>query len=298
MIATTAQRGHQETASPTLSRPVAISLGLHAIAVLIAIFGLPYLTAPTPPLEEPIPIEVVTVAAKSHVNKPAATPVKVNTPKPAPPKPVKPPTPPTKTSDAPPKSTEIKPTPLKSEAAPTPDEDALAPPKKTVKKMTPPKKPAAPKPDPKKAAEQQQDFNALLKNMIKTDPVQATQDAPEKAAATPTPNATLSDEMTMSEMDAVRQQLGQCWKLLAGARYAEDLVVEIDMTMNADKTVAGAKIVDQGRYNSNTFFRAAADSAMRAVYDPHCNPLTSLPDGKVAMWKDLDVKFDPREMLQ
>jgi hypothetical protein len=102
--------------------------------------------------------------------------------------------------------------------------------------------------------------------------------------------------MTMSEMEAVRMQLGECWKLLAGARYAEDLVVEIKLTINPDRTVRDARIVDQIRYSQDSFFRAAADSAYRAVFQTACNPLL-LPPDKYNEWNTMTVRFDPREML-
>ena len=54
--------------------------------------------------------------------------------------------------------------------------------------------------------------------------------------------------------------------------------------------------MDQGRYNRDSFFRAAADSARRAVFHPHCNPL-ALPLDKYDIWKTIIIRFNPREMF-
>lgn len=97
-------------------------------------------------------------------------------------------------------------------------------------------------------------------------------------------------------MQGLQAQLSQCWKLQSGARYAEDLIVEIKLSVNPDRTIRDAKIVNQLRYMSDGYFRAAADSALRAVRNPSCNPL-DLPPNKYDLWKEITVVFDPREML-
>ena len=83
---------------------------------------------------------------------------------------------------------------------------------------------------------------------------------------------------------------------MAGAANAADQVVEISVTVNEDRTVANAKIVDQGKYNSNPFFRAAADSAMRALRNPICTPL-NVPPNKYSQWHQMTIVFDPKEMF-
>jgi hypothetical protein len=302
MVAAATHRGPSDDSSTRMSKGMVCSLIFHGLVLAFAIFGFPYLSRPEPVIEQPIPVEVMTVADKNQINKPAATPIKQNI-RQQDTKPLVKPAPPTSKAEAPPKIVPPeKPEPLKSEAKPTPAEDALAPPQKVLKKIEPkkltPPKPIKP-PDEKPKVEPQQDFqSAVLKNLINSDTSKANDTAPVNDKAAPTPDAAQADQATMDQMAAATQQLGECWKLLAGARYAEDLVVKIHITMNPDKTVASANVVDQARYNTDTFFRAAADSAQRAVYDPHCNPLTALPDGKYDLWKDMNVNFDPREMLQ
>lgn len=299
MASTPSQRGKDGSGSVFgMSKPVFISVFLHLIVIVLAIVGLPYISRAPETIDTPIPVEVATIAEKSQVNKPAASPqvAPKKEDKKDPPKPV----PPTNTSREPPKPSPPKPPePVKSESKPVPADDALAPPDKTLKKVEKQaKKPDKPVlTDTKKDEDSDAQMDALLKNLIKNEPSAAQPDAPEKEGD-PTPNADQGDQVTANEMDAVRQQLGDCWKLLAGARYASDLAVEIRLTMGPDKRVISADIVDQARYNNDSFFRAAADSAQRAVYDPHCNPLDKLPDGKYDKWKDMIINFDPKEMLQ
>ena len=102
--------------------------------------------------------------------------------------------------------------------------------------------------------------------------------------------------LAISEIDLVRQQIRECWSLPAGAKEAENLSIEIKMAMNPDGTVRQARILDQNRLQSDPFFRAAAESALRAVLNPHCNPL-KLPPEKYQQWQNMILIFDPRDMF-
>ncbi len=82
----------------------------------------------------------------------------------------------------------------------------------------------------------------------------------------------------------------------AGARDAKDLVIEVKAAVNPDGTVREAAIVDTGRYAADPFFRAAADSAKRAVLNPQCSPLPVPPD-KYEDWHNLDLFFNPKDLL-
>ena len=77
---------------------------------------------------------------------------------------------------------------------------------------------------------------------------------------------------------------------------AKDLSVEIRVQMRRDMTVDKASVLDRGRYNRDSAFRAAADSALRALRNPRCSPL-KLPPEKYQQWKTIVINFDPRNML-
>jgi outer membrane biosynthesis protein TonB len=105
-----------------------------------------------------------------------------------------------------------------------------------------------------------------------------------------------SSRLTITEEDALRRQIEQCWNPPVGARDAQSLVVEVVIDVNADRTVSNAEVVDKFKYATDPFFRAAADAAIRAVRNPKCNPLELAPD-KYEQWKRINFTFDPRDML-
>ena len=268
---------------------------------------------PKPEPPKPEPPKVVEVPPPPPPPPPPPAPPKVVEPKPEPPKPepIKP---------EPPKPVEVKPEPapkvaeLKPEP-PKPEPPKVEPPKpeppKPVAKVEPPK-PAPPKPEPPKPQVKRDDtFDRLLKDLATkkpapAEPTEAKKPEPPKpqqqAALPPTPNKSppprpmTEGQLTLSELDAIRAQIAQCWNVPAGARDARNLVVEVQVDMNPDATVRHAQVVDQARMMTDPFFRAAAESAMRAVLNPRCNPLR-LPREKFDTWKSFTLNFNPKEML-
>ena len=106
----------------------------------------------------------------------------------------------------------------------------------------------------------------------------------------------LSERLSISEEDALRRQIEQCWNPPIGARDARSLVVDIKITVNPDRTVQSAEVVDKSRMATDSFYRAAGEAAIRAVNNPRCSPL-QVPEGKYEQWKTIDFTFDPRDML-
>ena len=117
-----------------------------------------------------------------------------------------------------------------------------------------------------------------------------------KALQTPRRNFNPMLPLTISEIDMVRQQLARCWNLPAGAKDADDLIIEIRTVMNPDGTVREARIQNQSRMQGDPFFRAAAESALRAVLNPRCSPL-KLPPEKYDQWQTMTLTFNPKEMF-
>ena len=93
---------------------------------------------------------------------------------------------------------------------------------------------------------------------------------------------------------AIQQQMARCWRIDAGARDAESLIVEIRVVLNPDATVRNAQIVDFERMFRDSFFRSAAENARRAIL--RCSPFT-LPANKYEVWRDLTLRFDPSRMF-
>lgn len=288
-----------------MKKPLMISVGFHAVVLLLVIVGLPHFKKDLV-LAEPVPVELVTnISELTTTNKP---PVE------APPKEDKkeePPKPEPEKKTPPPQPEPPAPDPAELKEPPKPDKsvkeilDELAPEKKPEKKKDdkqPDKKPVK-KPEPKKEdkKETKAEFDNLLKNLT-PDKELPQPDVPpneqgKEADPSPAPKISrFSDVLSLSEQDALRQQLSGCWNVMAGAANSEDLAVEIRVVVNPDRSVLSAKVVDQSRYNSDTFFRAAADSALRAVRNPGCTPL-NLPPDKYDQWRDMTIVFDPKDMF-
>ena len=280
-------------------RGVVLSVALHFVLGSLFIFGLPRLFAP-PPLEDmPVAVELVTIAPETRATRPnpntprpnakpevpvADAPVATPAPEPPVPTPAPPPS-----AEAPPPAPEP-PKPTEKAEMPRPKEKP-EPPQQMAKNES--------KADQKKYDPSQ--FEALLKNLAMQPTVPSPDAPPQKpnlASARPSsqPRAPLGSQITASEVDLVRQQIARCWNVPAGARDAKDLVVEVRVAVDPDGSVRQATIVDQARLGSDPFFRAAAESARRAFFNPLCRPLR-LPPDKYAIWKDLVVDFSPKDIL-
>jgi len=311
-----------DAAEPMPRGGIIASAAMHLTIFVLIIVGLPTLFHPQIPDDQPIAVELVTIAPETH-----ATKINPNMPRPnakpdtpvnaAPaPVPVPKPTPPPPTPAAPPSATP----PPPAAAANTEQQPDKAtpppPPPKPVEAQAPP--PPPPKPEPRKAeaktksqqtapTDQKPDakvdtaaFDSLLKNLTKTAPMPQPDAKPQRtqvaAAAPPSsqPRAPLGSQLTASELDLVREQIARCWNINAGARDAKDLVVEIRAEVQQDGTVTRADIVDQS-HMGDPIWRAAAESARRAFFNPNCTPL-KLPPEKYATWKDLVVDFSPKDI--
>ena len=296
--ATATRIARERTEEKPFRRGLIGSLIFHGLIIALCIFGLPYFHHKLPDVDEPMSIELVKQTDIAHNNQApmkstvVAPPVKVK-PTPTPPTP----TPPKAAPKAPPKPVEpVKPPAPVKEAPPIAKvmSDLALPVKKPVKQKPPEEKPVE-KPAEKQVTPQDQAaFNSVLKNLITAPP--ATSGTPAGTADKPALAPQNSDEMSEDEFAALRRQLSECWNMIAGARNAEDLAVDVHMIVGQDRVVQSAAVADQMRYNTDTYFRAAADSALRAVRNPHCTPL-NLPTEKYEQWHDITVTFDPKDML-
>jgi len=99
-------------------------------------------------------------------------------------------------------------------------------------------------------------------------------------------------KMTFSEIDALRARISECWNPPVGGLGAGALKVKLRLRLSRNGTLASRpEVVNRG---SSPFFEAAADSAVRAVM--LCQPYT-LPQPKFALWRDMILNFDPKEMF-
>tara|TARA_Y100000591_G_scaffold325228_1_gene345867 strand:- start:502 stop:1236 length:735 start_codon:yes stop_codon:yes gene_type:complete len=103
--------------------------------------------------------------------------------------------------------------------------------------------------------------------------------------------------LTLSQEDALRAQIFGCWSVPLGLPYDEDLLVRIKLQLKKDGTIMKSEILDHQRMNmpSQKFYKVLAESALRAVR--LCQPLKVPPTG-YDKWKDLQLNFNPTEMLK
>ena len=103
--------------------------------------------------------------------------------------------------------------------------------------------------------------------------------------------------LTLSEEDALRAQIFGCWSVPLGLPYDQDLLVRIKLQLKQDGTIMKSEILDHERMNrpGQKFYKVLAESALRAVR--LCQPLKVPPTG-YDKWKDLQLNFNPTEMLK
>ena len=103
--------------------------------------------------------------------------------------------------------------------------------------------------------------------------------------------------LTLSEEDALKAQIFGCWSIPLGLPYNENLLVRIKLQLKPDGTIIRTEILDHARMNKpgQGFYKVLAESALRAI--KLCQPLR-VPSTGYERWKDLQLNFDAREMLE
>ena len=107
---------------------------------------------------------------------------------------------------------------------------------------------------------------------------------------------TVGPVLTGSEVEMIKRRLYQSWNVPIGIKGARDLNVVIKIKLDEQGYVTDAKVVDEERIKRDSAFRAAAESAQRAVWDPRVSPLP-LPKEKYETWKEIEFTFNPKNMM-
>jgi hypothetical protein len=256
-----------------------------ALALHVAIIAATFFTwshtleiddSQSPPV---VPVDLVTIGAKTNI----APMVKVQPKEPPKDEEVQPPAP--------------EPTPQPAQAAPQQEESAPPPPEEAtaepiLKKPPPPAPKTKPDQDQKK---DKFDINNIMAMLDKRAP-----------AAASSPNAKVGNRtikgigqqnaMTMDLVDSLRNQIAQCWSPPVGAPNAQDLVVDFDLFLNPDGSIAQPpQLIGNSASASSTYARAAIDAARRAIYT--CAPY-KLPADRYSQWREINpFHFDPRGMM-
>lgn len=203
---------------------------------------------------------------------------------------------------------------VKVENLPKPTEKKEEPKKEAIKikkeeKLKPEEKKPEEKKEQKKEKSSEDDFAAVIKSVEEghKQPEEKEDNKEEEVnfdqAVDFLSNAKDSQykegiPLSISEKDAIRQQIMKNWTVPSGAKDVQNTVVTIRLNVQPDGTISKSEIENKARYNSDPFFRAMADSAIRAVYKS--SPLQNLPAEKYDVkdgWRELEINFDPREMV-
>ena len=281
-----------------------ISIGLHVFFILVAYYGLPSFKVKEP-LEQPIDIvEDTLVGAKTvlklgnpnkEVKKIKKDIVQEDKVKKTPPPP--PPLPSKKIIDK--KNIELKKKKKLKEIA----ELIKKKPKSKIEKN---KKVSVPKVKTKPREIKKKQNKILAKGILKTltkpqpiinkDKINKSQNNNKnvlnklKQIVGNTSKRSLETEakLTQTEIDKLRNYISKCWDTSIGASEVK-IIIPLKISANMDGSVNSVEIDDQSRYVKDTFYRATADSARRAVLD--CSPLP-LPKNKASQFKSFFFDFD------
>lgn len=253
------------------------SVALHGAVILIAMNWAPMLRD-TPTLYEPLPVELVPVSELTRLMRKQVTQQPQEAPDQSETEPV---LEPEKT-----RATPEDVSPPVSEPVPQTISDPISKPQAEAKSEpdAPAFEVATPQPLARPApAKPKLDVNKLRLLLDKT---------PD----TPAPPAADIDvaEMTLSEIDSFRVQMKKCWSFPAGARAGDDLAVIVRVSLTPNGMVSDGPVVVNRNQLTDPFFRAAAESVLRAIR--RCQPY-QMPAEKYERWRDLELNFDPKFML-
>ena len=283
-----------------MRRALLFSAIFHLSIALSAIVGLPAFEREPPVIHQPIPVELISVGEITNLPQRQPEPVEPGPPPAAKPEP--PQAAPKPFAAAPPRPDAVPPPPTEKRKEPPK-------PRQVTEKPEPERQVRLDGPAPRTKPSRQKPFDTMRITALldksrpkpertgpetpKTDTKQLGQEEDSLASAI---SRSLSTRLTISEIDAIRAQIQECWIVPAGARYAEDLSVRLRIFLRPDGGLARTpEVVDSDRMTRDTHFRTAAEHAVRAVQK--CVPLRNLPADKYDRWRDIELTFDPREML-
>lgn len=303
-----------------MKRALTISGIAHAVVLLWGIVA--FAARPNDaPQAEPLPVEFVSATDFTQLTAGAKNaPKPVNEPKPLADKvgdlkQVKQLAPkvadkPEITTEAAPPKQEVQSEPKKAEAKPAEKPEPKKAEAKPPEKPKPPafkpdqiaeelkkdeaKKP--PKAEPKKESRPSPKFDAsqVAQLLDKREPQRqvATADTLNPAASLGATNGHAA-QLSQSELDALRARLSQCWSPPAGIDVSSNLFVVLHVLFKSDGALASEPVVVEG--SAGPLTPALAESAKRALL--LCQPFTMLKPEHYDLWKDIEVKFDPHELL-
>ena len=105
--------------------------------------------------------------------------------------------------------------------------------------------------------------------------------APEKKSLSP---------VGIDDIARIQQHVSKCWQPPLGAAGNDTLKVDIFVSVDERGNVKRAEIEDKLRFNLDSYFKASAIAAKRAIVE--CSPLP-IPPEKFDQLKEFTFSFDP-----
>jgi outer membrane biosynthesis protein TonB len=303
-----------------MRRSLVISVAAHVIVLMLCLVTLVFSPPAATPQPQTIPVSTISVTdftelTQGVANAPPPTadeakPLadKVDAPKPVKeiaPKVADKPEIKTDSAAAPQSAPEPKSEPKSVEKAekpkdPKPKPDQIAEELKKEEAKKPPKKPPEFKPDQiaeelkKDEAKKQRssskfDANQVAALLDKREPQRqvATAETLNSAASLGMPNGR-ANQLSQSELDALRARLSQCWSPPAGVDADSKLYVVLHVLFKPDGSLSREpEIVED---SASSLGPALSESAKRALLS--CQPFTMLKPEHYDQWKDIDIKFN------
>jgi colicin import membrane protein len=100
-------------------------------------------------------------------------------------------------------------------------------------------------------------------------------------------------QLSQSEIDALRKRLSDCWSPPPGIDATTKIHVSLRVLLKPDGSLAQAPVLVEA--TASALGPALAESAKRALL--LCQPFTMLKPEHYDQWKDLQLDFDPHELL-
>ena len=266
-------------------RSLIYSLFFHALMILLTILSLPFMLREPVDLPPIISVELIQIADKTNIPyAPKARKIIKETKKKEEERVV--------SEQAPPAA----------KAKEKPDKIPLPNDKKEEKKIVKKKQnPEEIKPQIRQSSEFEKkeivDANQIAALIDKAKEVEAVEQKKNNQITQSNKKNSFASGLTLSEEDALRAQIFGCWSVPLGLPYDENLLVRIKLQLKKDGTIMKSEILDHERMNrpGQKFYKVLAESALRAVR--LCQPLKVPPTG-YDKWKDLQLNFNPVEMLK
>ncbi len=266
-------------------RSLIYSISFHALMILLTVLSLPFMLREPVDLPPIISVELIQISDKTNIPyAPKARKIIQETKKKEEERVV--------SEQAPPAA----------KAKEKPDRIPLPNDKKEEKKIVKKKQnPEEVKPQIRQSSEFEKkeifDTNQIAALIDKAKEVEAVEQKKDNQITQSNKKNSFASGLTLSEEDALRAQIFGCWSVPLGLPYDENLLVRIKLQLKKDGTIMKSEILDHERMNrpGQKFYKVLAESALRAVR--LCQPLKVPPTG-YDKWKDLQLNFNPVEMLK